>query len=190
MRSFVAIVGLAWCLGGDAAATPKRPARKQKPPATEPAREGKVTVVRGMGEGEPQLTEATGKRWLLTGDLRAELLQTDGHTLKVWGSEGEKKLLLPTIKVTRYELLDVGGGQRPLVGTLRQVRDQGLVLEQEARTLPITGSAPFLKRLGERVGCKIWIVGDLEGGALNAYKFGWLSCRPMKPLKPKKETGT
>ena len=86
-----------------------------------------------------------------------------------------------------FERLDAGG-QRPLVGLLRQVRNQQLLLEQENRNVPLSASPPLTKRLMERVGCKVWVVGDLESGTLNAFKFGWLSCKKTKPLKPRKES--
>ena len=141
-----------------------------------------------MRGGEPQITDQQGKRFLLTGRWRAELLRLHGHTVKVVGELGDKKLMRPTVKVEQYEIVDSGGGRKPLVGRLELLsEDKALVLRQQNRVLPIAGSATLKKRLKRRVGCKVWIVGDIVAGALKVAKFGWLSCKTPAPIKPKKE---
>lgn len=181
-----AVLGLALALLVPALAEGKR--RQAQPKSTEVVKEGKILVVRGSDGGEPQLTDEDGKRWLIVGDLRDEVLQLDGHRLKVWGKTGDPKLLTPTLEATRYEIVDSGGGRKPLVGVLRQVPSkQGYLLERSEGNLQIKASAALSKKLGERTGCKIWIVGDLEGTTLKAFKFGWINCKPPKAIKPGKE---
>jgi hypothetical protein len=181
-------LGLLLLLPGAAEARGKGK-RREKTKETEVVTEGKVVVVRGLRGGEPQIADDKGKRWLMVGALQGELVRLSGHRIKVWATAGEKKVMMPTLKVRRYEILDSGGGQKPLVGMLRQEpKDQRYVLERDEGNLTITASDAFKRQLARRVGCKIWIVGDLEGTTLKARKFGWLNCKPPKVIKPRKET--
>jgi len=162
-------------LGADPAlAKPK----EDKPSPAELVKEGKILVVRGLHGGEPQLTDEEGKRFLIVGELREEALRLEGHKLKAWGIPAGKKLMVPTLKVRRYEILESGGGRRPVVGLLRKDAPLAFVLERkEGGNLEIKGSKPFLELLDKHTGCKVWLVGDLEGKALKAFKYGWLSCK-------------
>ena len=142
----------------------------------EVSHEGKILVVRGEAGGEPQLTTAEGQRWLLSGLLKEELLRLDGHKLKAWGVPGAKKLDMPTLEVSRYDIIDSGGGRRPHVGVL-QHPGATLMLQRKEGALEVTGSKPMLDAMEKRLGCKIWVVGDMEGRSVKVFKFGWLSCK-------------
>lgn len=186
-----AALALALGLGAGAAGAAKSKQDKDRPHPAEVSREGKILVVRGLEGGEPQLTASDGQRWLLVGLLREELLRLDGHKLRAWGVPGDKKLMMPTLDVSRYDIIDSGGGRRPLVGTLRRDRPggTGLVLERkEGAPLEVRGSKPLLEAMEKRLRCKIWLLGDLEGQAVRAFKFGWLSCKAPKSIKTGKET--
>ncbi len=173
MRSHKLIACLGLLVGGLVLA-PAAQAKK-----VEVSKEGKILVVRGSSGGEPQLTAEGGDRFLLVGALREELLRLDGHKLKVWGSEGAKKLEMPTLAVSRYDLVETGG-KRPHVGQLRK-RGEGLALERgKEGAFTLKGNKAFLEVLEKRVGCKVWVVGELEGKTLQAFKFGWISC-PNNP---------
>jgi hypothetical protein len=142
----------------------------------EVSHEGKILLVRGDMGTEPQLSTEDGKRWLLKGLLKEELLRLDGHKLKTWGVPGPKKLEMPTLEVSRYEIVDSGGGKRPHVGVLH--RSAGtLSLQRKEGALELGGSKVMLDALEKRMGCKVWVVGDLEGRAVKVFKFGWLSCK-------------
>jgi hypothetical protein len=157
--------------------------KKEPPPPAEVAKEGKIRVVRGMDGPQPQLSEAEGKHWLITGPQRGELTRVHGHLVKAWGVVGPKKLMQRTLKVSRYEILDAGG-HKPLIGMLAE-DGRGLRLEREAGALQLTGKPRFLRKLRRRLGCKVWVVGEFQDEALRVFKFGWLNCKKPKPIKPK-----
>lgn len=165
------------------------PQRAKTQPGDETSREGTIAVVRGVRGGEPQLTERDGKRWLLIGALQQELLRLGGHALKVWGVIGRDRPVLPTVSVRRYELLDAGGGKKPLVGVLQLDARKRLQLHQADDTvLTVDAKKALLAQLKRRLGCKVWLVGELSGDTLRAHKFGWLNCAKQRPLKAQKET--
>lgn len=150
-------------------------------------KKGELLIVRGLRAGEPQLTDEQGKRFLLTGKWRKELLRLGGHKVQVWGQLGKKELMQPTVDVERYEIFDSGAGRKPEVGVLLRVRE-ALQLRQEEKTIQVSARPALRKLLLRRVGCKVWIVGELSSGTLKASKFGWLSCNTNTAIKPKKET--
>lgn len=159
---------------------------QNKPKIDELTITGKVVVVRGLRGGEPQITDAKGKRWLMVGEQQTELLRVHGHTLTVWGTPEDKKAVFPTLKVRRYEIQDAGG-QKPAVGRLRREGKRRFVLVRKADTLRISASKSFLRRLKKRNGCKVWMVGTIQGKTLKAFMYGWLTCKPPKVIKQKKE---
>jgi hypothetical protein len=167
---------------------PRKP-KEGEAKGTEVVKEGKVRVVRGLRGGEPQITDEKGKRWLIVGPLRGEAVRLNGHRLKVWAVVGDKKLMMPTLTVNRYEMLE-SGGRQPLVGILRrETKDkQRLLLERKEESLHVQASKPFLRRLARKVNCKVWLTGDLEGTTLKAFKYGWINCKLPKEIKPRKET--
>lgn len=187
-RTLALAVALGLLGASDSRAAPTAPKRKEsKPRPSEVQKEGKILVVRGLSSGEPQLTTEDGARFLLTGALREELLRLEGHRLQVTAVPGAKKLMMETLEVSRYEILDSGGGRKPLVGLLRKGAG-GLSLERpKAALLEIEANRALLAELEKRVGCKIWILGELQGTTIKAFKFGWLSCRTPKSIKPDKE---
>jgi hypothetical protein len=154
----------------------------------EVVKEGKVLVVRGLEGGEPQITDEANQRWMIVGPLREEALSLDGHKLKVWATvSGQKKLTMRTLLVKRYEILD-SGGRRPVVGLLQRDAPLALSLERKEGNLDVKGPRPLLVQLDKKVGCKVWLVGDLEGKTLKAFKFGSISCKKDKPaIKSKTE---
>lgn len=171
-----------------------QPAKESKPPKlpaqnTETSKEGKILVVRGAEGGEAQLTEASGNKVLLVGEWREELLRLDGHKIKAWGQADGKKLLVPAWRATRYEILD-SGGRKPLVGILQKGEAGHLSLQVDGATTALNASKALSKKLSERHGCRVWIVGDLEGKSVKVNKFGWLSCKQEKPMQPAKPIQT
>lgn len=142
---------------------------------------GSLVVVRELDRGMPQLTDEQGRRFLLTGGWAEELVRLHGHTVKVWGELGPKKLFQPTVVVTRYELLEVGG-QSPQVGELRLEAEGRLQLRQQDRALVVEAPAALRQRLRARVGCKVWLVGELVGSVLRPSAFGWLRCQAAQTI--------
>ncbi len=164
------------------------------PPATEAKREGRLLTVRGAMQAEPQLTDRKGERLLLQGEWREELLRLDGHMVRVWGATGEKKLMTPTLNVSRYEILSTGYGT-PLVGRLVASDSGALSLKPlgDGDAEKLGGSASMKRRLRKRAGCKIWVVGKKpkkKGAVRRVRTYGWLSCDPAagKPQDKVKKT--
>ena len=163
----------------------------EKPPAPAAAtleKEGRLLVVRGFRQGEPQFTDEKGDRFLLQGKWRGELLRLDGHKVKVWGKPGQKKLMTPTLVVDRYQILGVGYGE-PVVGQLQQAASGALTLVRAGvgvdPGVTLVGSASMTRKLRERLGCKIWYVGRKPNkGSQRVRSFGWLSCPPPAVIKP------
>jgi len=186
MRTGMMIMLALMLVAGDTTAE-KRKKKQEKPKGAEVEKKGKIQVVRGLQGGEPQLTDERGVRFLCSGPLKGELLRLHGHGVGAWGVPGEKKMMTPTFKVVRYAITDAGGGQKPLVGVLRR-EGKRYQLHHTGGQVTLRASAAFMRRLARRVGCKIWVVGELDGPALKAYKFGWLNCRLPKPIRPRKET--
>ncbi len=149
-------------------------------------KQGRLRVVRSVDGRAAQLTDAKGKRWLLTGALRPELLRLHNHRLKVWATPGKKKMMRATLRVRRY-VVTVISGRKPLIGRLQKMASapSHLGIKQKNGLVPIRGSKPFIKRLRRRLGCKIWIVGDMADSTLKAFKFGWLRCQKRQPIQPK-----
>lgn len=189
MRS-AAILGMVLLLGSTVAAEQKKKGKQDKPKGAQVVKEGKIRVVRGLSGGEPQLTDKKGKRHLCVGPVHDELLRLSGHTVKAWGSVGDKKMMTPTFKVARYEITD-SGGRRPMVGVLRKEAKKEYKLERKEGLLTVkTKNKGLNRQLAKRVGCKVWMVGELVGETLRPYKFGWIRCAPPKAIKPDKETST
>jgi len=96
---------------------------------------------------------------------------------------------MPTFKVVRYEITD-SGGRKPMVGLLRKEAKERYLLERKEGNLTVQANKGLLRQLARRVGCKVWMVGELEGTTLKTHKFGWIRCAPPKAIKPGKETSS
>ena len=183
-----------FCWAGVTGPDALRRGRRPKPKAPdagvvdEVAKKGKISVVRGIDGGRPQLTDQTGKHWLLTGDLGSELVRLSGHVVHVVGTPGEKSLSLATLLVRRYEITD-SGGHRPFVGILHEDDRHRLFLRVAEREIAVRPKKAFSRRLRRHLNCKVWIVGELEGDVLRPIKYGWLRCRKRPAIRTKKETG-
>lgn len=157
------------------------------PPKPQAVKEGKLQVVRGIRRPEAQLTDSSGKRWLLVGPLRSELLRLHGHHLRVYGSSAPSNdpAKLATFTVKRYELTRIAG-RRPQVGRLAS---QGITLSlvQRDRTLRVIAKKPMAKRLRRVVGCKVWLLGDVDKSTIKVFKYGKITCEKRSPIKAKKE---
>lgn len=161
---------------------------KEEPPPKPPVvKEGKVQAVRGIRRREAQLTDSTGKRWLLVGPLRSELLRLHGHRLRAFGDATPSKdaAKLATFKVVRYELADVSGRQ-PQVGRLAR-HGSALTLVQKERTLNVVAKRAMAARLRRLSSCKVWLLGDIEKNSIKVFKYGRITCEKPSPIKAKKE---
>lgn len=183
--SLVASAALAAGASGERTRRPHRSPRKTIP--TQVVKRGKVVVVRGVTQPQPQLTDRQGRHWMLTGKWRAELARLHGHGVKVWGQPGKRKQMMPTLEVSRYEIIDVGGGRKPQVGQLAEDHKHRLQLRQKSRTLRVKAKSAMRRKLRKRIGCKVWLAGTLSGTAIRVSKYGWLTCKKA-PIKPKDDS--
>lgn len=153
-----------------------------KTETAEQTKQGRITIVRGLRGGEAQLTDAKGKHWILVGGLRGELVRLGGHTVKVVGVSAGKKLMVKALRVSSYEIVD-SGGKKPWVGGLIRDPDGRIALKDKDGQWQIAAGKALTKSLAKRIGCKVWIAGELADGKLRAEKFGWLRCKPAKVVK-------
>ncbi|MCA9670487.1 MAG: hypothetical protein KC503_33050 [Myxococcales bacterium] len=189
MRTLVTTITLFFATGLLFAASPAhaRPKKSRKRDArSQVVLEGTIRVVRSIDGGYPQLTDQRAKRYLLVGTYRAELRRLSGHGVKVWGMFVKKRLMFPTLKVRRYVITNSGGGRKPVVGRLRAVGKRKLRLVHKDGTYVVQAKRPLARRMRQRNGCKVWVAGEVRGKTVHAYKFGWLSCKKQRPIKPPK----
>jgi hypothetical protein len=186
LTGFVVASGTTALMGVCAHASPTP---SQKPGHGDLVRVGSVSVARGIQGGEPLLTDTSQKRWLLVGKLREELLRLEKHEIRVQGREGKRKQMMPTIRVKRYRLLRLDGGQ-PEVGRLVKDPNGQLSLQQRERTLVVVAAEKtVLKQLQLRVGCRVWLLGELKGQSrIHVRKFGWIRCTSSPTLKVQEST--
>ncbi|MBW2736082.1 MAG: hypothetical protein JRH20_27165, partial [Deltaproteobacteria bacterium] len=92
---------------------------------------------------------------------------------------------LSRFSVTRYELMSLNGKQ-PQVGRLAR-RGAVLSLVQNERTLRIAAKKGMTARLERVVGCKVWVLGDIDESTIKVFKYGRITCEKPAPIKAKKE---
>lgn len=143
--------------------------------------EGKVREVAGGPAGAPQaiLTVEPSRSVTLRGRtdaFDAELRHLSGFRVRVSGeavpNEGD------TLRVQRYEILDVGDGAVPRIGIVASLQ-----LEGQKRLLfvdPQTGAAELLpagwtQKMAKNVGAKIWVVMDKGAAAFRPKRWGILA---------------
>lgn len=110
-----------------------------------------------------------------------ELHRLAGVRVKIDGLTGDP--LLPPgnhVRVIKYEILDVGRGAPPRVGTMAQLLLDGkprlLFVDDRGRAelLP----AQWLPKMERLVGAKMWIVGSSSGADLTPSRYGVLRPGP------------
>src|SRR5205085_664681 len=111
----------------------------------------------------------------------AELRRLAGIRIKVHGVKGDP--MLPEgnhIRVDRYDIVDVGGGVTPRIGTLATISLDGtarlIFVDEEgnAEMLPRGWATKMMKNAG----AKVWVVGARGKTELKPDRFGILRPGP------------
>jgi len=135
---------------------------------------GKVRLV-GSGPSRSAALEVSPREaYDLRGPLAAELARVPGARIAAEGAvsgEGKRR----TLEVSGYEILDVGGGIKPFVGTIRV--DEGFVYLDVTScqcTRVLTGKAS--NKFADQTGAKVWVSGiEKENNVLEVLRSGILS---------------
>jgi hypothetical protein len=120
------------------------------------------------------LTTSDGKRYELSGDLVKEIaLFEGGNTLEILCVK-EKDGLLPRMKATDFRILELAGGDKPEIGHVK-VEGTGVHLVIDAKRTLKLQDTPVARRLLQKNGEKVWVVGKpVSGGLFKIWRVGFL----------------
>lgn len=111
----------------------------------------------------------------------AELERLAGVKVKVYGVRGDPRLPRGRhVMAERYEILDVGKGVVPKLGTIARLEEGGKARllfvgeDGQAALLP----AGWARKMQRHVGAKIWMVGTAKSGRLKPKRFAILRAAP------------
>jgi hypothetical protein len=122
-------------------------------------------------------TAEDGKKYSLGGPFYEELKRIERIKIRIFATASGKKQEHPHLSVLRYEILDVGDGVKPFVGSLSE-KDGLLILSilDTPVTYALQGNMKVLGMLKKALGGRVWIAGDVQpDGTLKIRKFGILS---------------
>jgi LysM repeat protein len=130
---------------------------------------GEIQVVGPDDFTQVVLETAQQEHWTLQGNFLDELRRLKSKQVEVQGQADAKSGLL---QVASYEIVDVGGGQRPIVGMLSEIDGTFFVTDEDGTqwTLLLPQTLP----LTEWVGGKIWVVGTVTGQEIEVAGYGIL----------------
>ncbi len=126
--------------------------------------EGEIAITGDMPfERGIILTTDEGTSWLIDSPLLSgELLNLDGHRIRVFGAPKPRGTSPGTFHVERYEMIPEGG-LSPVIGVIGTDSTRVTLSTGEGENLFIL-MGPLGEALGHFPGCKVWIVGDREDG--------------------------
>ena len=132
---------------------------------------GQLRAVKGPPGQVEVLLKGAAKETPLVGDLCAELVHLQSARVEVLGRFNEARF-----RVEGYRILDVGGGGRPMVGTLvRLGNGVGLRDGDAGSILPLSAAPRSKARLLDNVNNKVWLLGKkLVSGELQVLRYGVL----------------
>ena len=115
------------------------------------------------------IKEAEQGAFQLEGDLLGELVNLQGARVLIEGHKTGRfsEYRLPIFRVTDYQLLAVNGAQ-PVVGVLHKIKGRLVLTTGEGKRYFLSG--PFAAMVGEYVGGKLWLTGEVKKGL-----FSWLT---------------
>lgn len=140
---------------------------------------GTVREVVGGPGPRAELAADDGKTYVLRGadeGASDELRRLAGIKVKLSGTPEPSERFL----VSRYELLDVGGGLTPRLGVIAELAmgaDRRLLFVDDAGVASFLPNG-FTAKLKDQVGARVWVVGNLKNDKLQITRFGIL--RPGK----------
>ncbi len=143
---------------------------------------GTVRVTKGGGLGDPRAVSlATPEGALrLHGALVVEVERLQSISVEVIGHRRDDGF-----EVKAYQILDVGGGARPLVGTLVELPSGFGLRDGTGTDIPLSLPPRSRERLSDKAGAKLWVHGNrLLSGELKVLKYGILRDPPPKAVQP------
>lgn len=136
----------------------------------QPMKANGVIQVVGSADFTQVILEATRQeRWTLQGNFLDELRHLGSFQVEVQGQADSKSGLL---HVEDYEIIDVGDGQRPIVGQLSEANDAFFITEDDDTQWTLL--LPQTSQLAEWTGSKIWVVGTISGQQIDVTRYGIL----------------
>lgn len=142
--------------------------------------EGMVGKVRVSGSGpRPTVSVVVGEKVvLLQGAFLDELQRLQSTTVEVLGNHRGD-----LFEVADYRIIDVGGGTRPIVGTLVRVGEDLALRDGAGAPIPLTLPSRSKERLSKSIQAKVWVSGTkLVSGQLKVLRYGIL--RDAPPANP------
>lgn len=114
---------------------------------------------------------ASGRTYVLQGEILAELKNLQGATVELEGGEKGRTpdYQLPIFLVTGYRVLLING-REPLIGLLCQKEGRVLLRTENGRIYTL--SSGFGEKMQEAIGTKVWVCGEVKGSC-----FSWLTKR-------------
>lgn len=175
--------------GGFSATAIAKPAATQKPAIAMPSKQaiaqthtGRIQVAgpaKIAGGPKVWLRIEDGMRFELLGVLRSELERLQSAEVMAIGLAEEQRFW-----VQRYQILDVGGGAKPWVGTLVQEDATWALADGDGSPIPLTLRARTQARLAKHEGAKVWVYGRrLVSGSIRVSRYGILR-RSVQPSNP------
>ena len=142
---------------------------------------GKVRVA-GSSRHRVVSVVVAGEPVPLVGSAVEEIARLHSVQVEVLGERAGKDFT-----VAEYRILDVGGGARPVVGTLVPAAG-GLGLQTgDGAPIPLSIAPRTLRRLEPKTGAKVWIYGkSLVSGQLQVVRYGILreAATSLPPQEP------
>jgi hypothetical protein len=142
---------------------------------------GTVRVHRGVSGPEVALMGEDGKVLKLSGELAREVAELQSFKVEAIGVRQDDDLTL-----AGYVIIDVGGGQKPMVGTLVEIDDGRFALRDgTGDPIPLSISPKSKLRLAKKGGAKVWVVGEkLLSGELKVTRYGIVKEPVSAPPEP------
>lgn len=140
---------------------------------------GKIRVT-GQGEQPTVSLQTESDEVILAGTLTAELQSAVTFKVVVVGRmEGD------AFQLKDYAIADIGGGAKPLIGTLVKSDEGAFALRDgDGDAMPLSLRASSKRRLSKMDGAKVWVHGkQLVSGAYAVKRYGVLR-RPISKDQP------
>lgn len=137
---------------------------------------GVVGKIRVSGSGPTPVVSVVvaEKPVLLQGAYLDELQRLQSTTVEVLGQHRGD-----VFEVQDYRIVDVGGGARPLVGTIVRVGEDLALRDGEGAPIPLALPSRSKERLLKAVQGKVWVFGEkLVSGQLKVLRYGILKDPP------------
>lgn len=124
-------------------------------------------------------TTKSGVKLTLGGPMFAELKKLEGISLRVFARPAGTKQDYQNYEVFDYEILDVGKGVKPFVGSVSEKEGKLILsIKDSPQTYTLLGNSKVLEKIREGIGGKVWVAGDLRGTEIRVRKFNVIKAGP------------